>query len=58
MKKIIIGEKDFSKNYDFRETCFGIVVKNNKLYCTEKRNEFSLIGGGIEQGESHLDCLK
>ena len=58
MKKIIIGEKDNSKEYDFRETCFGIVVKDNKLYCTTKSNEYSLIGGGIERGEDHIKCLK
>ena len=58
MKKIIMGKKDCNKEYKFRETCFGIVVKNDKLYCTEKRNELSLIGGGIEKGENHLECLK
>ena len=58
MEKIIIGKKDNSKKYNFRETCFGIVVKNDKLYCTEKENELSLIGGGIEKGENHIECLK
>ena len=58
MKKIIIGKKVENKKYDFRETCFGIVVKDKKLYCTEKENEVSLIGGGIEKGETHLECLK
>ena len=58
MKKITMGEKIENKKYDFRETCFGIVVKGKKLYCTEKENELSLIGGGIEKGETHLECLK
>lgn len=58
MRRIIIGKKDESKNYDFRETCFGIVIKNNKMYCTEKKGEISLIGGGVEKGESYIDCLK
>lgn len=58
MKKILIGKKDNSKEYDFRETCFGIVVKDGKLYCTEKRNELSLIGGEIEKGENHIEYLK
>lgn len=58
MRKIIIGEKDENKDYDFRETCFGIVIKNNKIYCTEKEGEISLIGGGIEKEEKHIDCLK
>ena len=58
MKKIIIGKKENDIKYDFRETCFGIVIKNNKLYCTEKNKEISLIGGGIEQGETYEQCLK
>ncbi len=58
MKKITMGEKIENKKYDFRETCFGIVEKDEKLYCTEKENEISLIGGGIEKGETHLECLK
>lgn len=58
MKRITIGEKKINLQYDFRETCFGICVKENKLYCTEKNNEISLIGGGIEKNESHEQCLK
>ena len=58
MDKIIIGKKDNSKDYGFRETCFGIVVKDNMLYCTKKGDDLSLIGGGIEHGEDHIDCLK
>lgn len=59
MKRIItIGEKKQNIKYDFRETCFGIVVKEDKLYCTQKNNEISLIGGGIEKGESHEECLR
>lgn len=57
-KLIVIGEKNQSLHYDFRETCFGIVVKEDKLYCTQKNNEISLIGGGIEKGESHEECLR
>lgn len=58
MKRITIGEKNPNFQYDFRETCFGICVKEDKLYCTEKNNEISLIGGGIEKNESHEQCLK
>ena len=32
MNKIIIGNKDNNIKYCFRETCFGIVKKNNKFY--------------------------
>ena len=58
LKKTIIGKKDKERTYNFRETCFGIVVKNDTLYCTEKGNEISLIGGGVENGETHIECLK
>ena len=58
MKKITIGKKHQNLQYYFRETCFGILVKEDKLYCTEKNNEISLIGGGLEKNESHEDCLK
>lgn len=58
MKKIIIGKKDEKKIYDFRETCFGIVKVGNEFYCTEKNGEISLIGGGIEKGESEQECLR
>ncbi len=58
MKKIKLGTKKRNINYDFRETCFGIVFKDNIFYLTEKSNEISLIGGGIEEKEEHLECLK
>ena len=60
MKKITIGEKDNTKNYDFRETCFGLYMKDNEILVTidSKRNQYTLIGGGIEANESHEDTLK
>lgn len=58
MKKIVIGMKNNNKHYDFRETCFGIVYKDNKFYLTEKNGEISLIGGGLEGNETHEDTLK
>lgn len=57
MKRIILGKKQKNIKYDFRETCFGIVEKNNKFYLTEKNKELSLIGGGVEEGETHLETL-
>lgn len=56
MEKIVIGEK-FNCKYSFRETCFGIVVKDEKILLVKKNNEYSLIGGGIEENETHLECL-
>ena len=58
MDKIILGNKEKDKEYYFRETCFGIVYKNNNFYITIKNNDYSLIGGGIEEGESHIETLK
>ena len=58
MKKIKLGVKDNNFEYGFRETCLGICYKNDKFYLTKKKNEVSLIGGGIEPGETYLECLK
>lgn len=58
MKKIQIGNEFKNGDYEYRETCFGIYEKDNKLYLTEKNNEISLIGGGIEKNESYFDCLR
>ena len=58
MKKIRLGIKKRNLKYDFRETCFGIVFKNNEFYLTEKKKEISLIGGGVEPNETHEETLK
>jgi len=58
MKKIRLGTKKSDVKYDFRETCFGIVYKGGRFYLTEKKGEVSLIGGGVEQDENHIECLK
>ena len=58
MEKINIGEKLENKKYDFRETCFGICEKEGKLVLVKKKEQFSFIGGGVDAGETHEDCLK
>lgn len=58
MEKIQLGNKEENTEYGFRETCFGIYYKNGEFYLTKKRGEYSLIGGGIENNEEPLDCLK
>ncbi len=58
MKTVKIGTKQKDVNYNFRETCFGIYVKNKKIYLTKKNNAISLIGGGIEVGETYEECLR
>ncbi len=59
MKTIKIGNK-FKEKHGFRETCFGIVVKDNKLLVVydQKHNQYSLVGGGIDNGETHEETLK
>ena len=58
MEKIVIGEKLENIKYDLRETCFGICLKDNKLLLVKHKNQFSFVGGGIEIGETHEECLK
>lgn len=57
MEIITLGEK-FDGKFDFRETCFGIVKNENKLLVVKKNNQYSLVGGGIEDKESFEECLK
>lgn len=57
MKKLQIGINDKNIKYDYRETCFGIYVKGQEIYLTQKKGEMSLIGGGKEIGETCEECL-
>lgn len=57
MKTITIGKK-FDCKHDFRETCFGIVTNKDKMLLVRKKEQFSFVGGGLEENESFLDCLK
>ena len=57
MKRIVIGE-EFKEKYSFRETCFGIVKLDNKLLVVNKNDQFSLVGGGLEENETFEECLK
>lgn len=58
MRTIKLGNKKKHVKYKFRETCFGIVFKDNEFYVTEKDGEISLIGGGIDNDESHEETLR
>lgn len=60
MRTIVLGKKFVDSKYDFRETCFGICEKNGLLLLTKntKKNEIAMVGGGLEKGETHEDCLK
>ena len=54
---ILIGEKNENIKYDFRETVFGICLRNEELYLTKKGEDISLIGGGIESNETEEATL-
>jgi len=56
MEVIKMGE-EFKEKYSFRETCFGIVKNDNKVLVVNKNNQYSLVGGGIEEGETFKECL-
>ena len=60
MRKIKLGTKEKSLKYDFRETCFGLYIKDNKLLVTydKKYNQYSLIGGGIQKNETKHEALR
>lgn len=60
MKTITLGEKFVNRKFDFRETCFGICERNGQILLTKKtnKNEIAMVGGGIEKGETHENCLK
>lgn len=57
VKRITIG-KPFDGKFDFRETCFGICEINNQILLVKKDNQYSLVGGGRENGESMEECLR
>lgn len=58
MKKIILNEELSKYKETFRETCFGIYEKDNKILCIKDKNKIELIGGGIGANESKEECLK
>ena len=57
MEVNVIGDK-FETKFSYRETCFGIVRKDNKILLVNKNNQYSLVGGGLEANENFSECLK
>lgn len=57
MQRIVIGKK---VKCDYRKTVYGIIACGEKLLVTysNKDKEYSLIGGGVEQGETLEESLK
>ena len=60
MKKIVLGEKFKDTKMGFRETCFGLYVKDGKILVTydKKHNQYTFIGGGIDEGDTKHDTLR
>lgn len=52
------GTKLENVSYYDREGAYIIAVKNNFLATVRTPLGYFLIGGGIENGESHIDCIK
>lgn len=51
------GTKDPQLNYFDRAGAYLIDIKEGKLACVRTPKGYFLLGGGIEAGESHLDCI-
>ena len=61
MKTITLISDDYQGHVDCsRHACRGIVVKDNKILLSyEKKNDKYVIpGGGVEENESYINCLK
>ena len=57
MRKIVDGQR---MNCGYRKTCYGIVKHKDKFLVTynERIKEYSLPGGGVENGETLEDCIR
>lgn len=55
---VIFGEKIKDEDYDVREGSYGLVINAEKVAIIKTSTGYFLPGGGIEDGESHFECLK
>ena len=57
MKHKIFGTKE---NYEYldREGAYFIPVSNNKIAVIKTPKGYFFLGGGLENGESHFECIK
>lgn len=58
MTDITFGMKENEKEYLEREGAYLIAVKNEKLAVVRTERGCFLIGGGLEENESHISCIK
>ncbi len=52
------GKKDDNISYFDREGAYIICMNNDFLAAVQTPKGYFLIGGGIEEGEDHLSCIK
>lgn len=61
MKEISLISPDYQGHVDYtRHACRGIIVKDNKILLSyeKKNNKYVIPGGGVEENENYLNCLK
>jgi 8-oxo-dGTP diphosphatase len=54
----IFGKKIDGETYDTREGVYGILLRDNKIGVIKTSTGYFLPGGGIENNESHSQCLE
>lgn len=61
MNSVTIISDDYQGHVDYtRHACRGIIVKDNLILLTyeSKRNRYMIPGGGVEDNEALVDCVK
>ena len=53
----IFGEKE-KVEYLYREGAYLIPCRNTKIAVVQTPKGYFFLGGGLEKGESHLDCIQ
>ena len=54
----VFGEKVEGFSYQTREGVYAIIFDGNRLATVKTNKGHFLLGGGLDQNESHEDCLK
>lgn len=65
MKKMIICKDVFGREYnvpiedlEMRVGVYAVIIENNKILLTRQWDGYSLIGGGLEKGETINEAIK
>lgn len=54
----VFGEKIENVSYRRREGAYLIIIENQKAAAVKIPKGYFLLGGGLEDGESHEECIK